>query len=202
MLSFSISLWDSMEFHYFADTTERADRGGWKQAQRQGEDRMTLRISLLFSFWLFISSQLLAKLVWNIPSLELLYRWPFLINYCSLPFSRSSKVDLESLWLGVSFIEVIGSYKVLLLCSLWFCLNLEPNSVLFSFNTYIPQYGRERKGDLEYQKVALIEWTLFWLSFNALKLLNFCILFSINDCMGGGTIQAWDALLHETLGQF
>jgi hypothetical protein len=30
MLSFSISYWDLMKFHYFADTTERGDRG-WKR---------------------------------------------------------------------------------------------------------------------------------------------------------------------------
>jgi hypothetical protein len=36
-------------FICFADTTERRDRG-WKQAQREGEEeRVTLRITLLFS---------------------------------------------------------------------------------------------------------------------------------------------------------
>ncbi len=68
-------------------------------------------------------------------------------------------MDLESLLLGVSFNEVriiekcyyvhFGFFSI-------FFLSLEPNSVLFSFNTSIPQYERE-KGDLEYQKVALIE---------------------------------------------
>jgi hypothetical protein len=48
MLSFSISYWDLVKCLYFADTTEREDRG-WKEAQRQGEDRVTLRITLLFS---------------------------------------------------------------------------------------------------------------------------------------------------------
>ncbi len=37
MLSFSISYWDLVKFHYFADSTEREDKG-WKQAQREGED--------------------------------------------------------------------------------------------------------------------------------------------------------------------
>ncbi len=32
----------------FGDTIERGDRG-WKEAQRQGEDRVTLRITLLSS---------------------------------------------------------------------------------------------------------------------------------------------------------
>jgi len=31
---------------YFADTTERGDRG-WKQAQRQGEEKVTLQITLM-----------------------------------------------------------------------------------------------------------------------------------------------------------
>jgi hypothetical protein len=35
-----------MKCLYFADTTEREDRGR-KEAQRQGEDRVTLRITLL-----------------------------------------------------------------------------------------------------------------------------------------------------------
>jgi hypothetical protein len=43
MLSFSISYLDLINFHYFADTTERRVLG-WKKAQRQGEDRVTLRI--------------------------------------------------------------------------------------------------------------------------------------------------------------
>ncbi len=33
-LSFIISFWDLIEFPYFAETTQRGDRGGWKQAQR------------------------------------------------------------------------------------------------------------------------------------------------------------------------
>jgi hypothetical protein len=41
MLSFSISYWDLVKFHYFADTTEREDKG-WKQAQREGEEHVVL----------------------------------------------------------------------------------------------------------------------------------------------------------------
>jgi hypothetical protein len=37
-----------MKFPYFADTIERGDRG-WKEAQRQDEDRVTSRITLLSS---------------------------------------------------------------------------------------------------------------------------------------------------------
>jgi hypothetical protein len=43
MASFSISYWDWIKFPYYADTTEKGDRG-WKQAQRQGEDTVTLGI--------------------------------------------------------------------------------------------------------------------------------------------------------------
>jgi hypothetical protein len=35
MLSISFSYWDLLKCPYFADTTERGDRG-WKEAQRQG----------------------------------------------------------------------------------------------------------------------------------------------------------------------
>lgn len=43
MASFSISYWDWIKFPYYADTTEKGDRG-WKRAQRQGEDTVTLGI--------------------------------------------------------------------------------------------------------------------------------------------------------------
>ncbi len=45
-----VSYWDLIKFHYFAYSTERGDRG-WKQAQRQGEDRVTLQITLLCPFF-------------------------------------------------------------------------------------------------------------------------------------------------------
>jgi hypothetical protein len=45
-LGFSISYWDLIRFPYFADTTKRAVRG-WKRGWSQGEDRVTLRISLV-----------------------------------------------------------------------------------------------------------------------------------------------------------
>ncbi len=43
-MSFSISYWDLIKniYIYLADTTGRGDKG-WKHAQRQGEDRVTLR---------------------------------------------------------------------------------------------------------------------------------------------------------------
>jgi hypothetical protein len=52
ILSCSISYWDLIKYPYFADTTERGDRG-WKEAQRQGEDRVNLRITLMNSFLLW-----------------------------------------------------------------------------------------------------------------------------------------------------
>jgi hypothetical protein len=42
MLSFSISYPDLIKLPYFAYLIQRGDRG-WKEAQGQGEDRMTLR---------------------------------------------------------------------------------------------------------------------------------------------------------------
>jgi len=47
MPSWSISYCDLMNRPYFVDTTERGDRGGWKEAQRQGKDKVTLQITLL-----------------------------------------------------------------------------------------------------------------------------------------------------------
>jgi hypothetical protein len=46
MLSFSISYPGLIKLPYFADLIQRGDRG-WKEAQRQAEDRMTLRKTLL-----------------------------------------------------------------------------------------------------------------------------------------------------------
>jgi hypothetical protein len=42
-----ISYLNLIKFPYFADTTEREKDRGWKPAQRQGEDRVTLEITLL-----------------------------------------------------------------------------------------------------------------------------------------------------------
>jgi len=44
----SISYWDLIKFLYFMDTTKRGVTG-WKEAQRQGEHRVTLSISLVQS---------------------------------------------------------------------------------------------------------------------------------------------------------
>jgi hypothetical protein len=43
----SLLYWDLLKGLYFADTTERGDRGWKEEAQRQGEDRVTLRITLI-----------------------------------------------------------------------------------------------------------------------------------------------------------
>jgi hypothetical protein len=45
---FDISYWDLIKFPYFADTTKRGVRG-WKRGWRQGEERVTLQISLVCS---------------------------------------------------------------------------------------------------------------------------------------------------------
>jgi hypothetical protein len=46
MYSFNISYWDSIKFPYFAHTTERWGRG-WKQAQIETEDRVSLWFTLI-----------------------------------------------------------------------------------------------------------------------------------------------------------
>jgi len=50
ILSCSISYWDLIKYLYFADTTERGDRG-WKEAQRQGEVRVTSRITIFYAMY-------------------------------------------------------------------------------------------------------------------------------------------------------
>jgi hypothetical protein len=49
IVSCNISYWDLVKYLYFVDITERGDRG-WKEAQRQGEDRVNLLITLMNSF--------------------------------------------------------------------------------------------------------------------------------------------------------
>jgi len=41
MLGFNVSYKDLIKFPYFVDTIERGD-SGWKEAQRQGEDKVIL----------------------------------------------------------------------------------------------------------------------------------------------------------------
>jgi hypothetical protein len=57
--SFSISYPDLIKLPYFAYLTQRGDMG-WKEAQRQGEDRMTLKKTLLPNLSLFSSEQILV----------------------------------------------------------------------------------------------------------------------------------------------
>jgi len=45
MLSFNISFWNLIQFSYFVDTIERGD-SGWKEAQKQGEHKLILWITL------------------------------------------------------------------------------------------------------------------------------------------------------------
>ncbi len=59
-------------FHYFADTTERKGYSRWKEAQRQGEDRVTIWMTLL-SHWrrriIIIKKSLVnGESVWIFPS--------------------------------------------------------------------------------------------------------------------------------------
>ncbi len=46
MQSVNISYWDSIKFPYFANTAKRQDRG-WKQAQIEVEDRVSLCLTLI-----------------------------------------------------------------------------------------------------------------------------------------------------------
>ncbi len=53
MLGIRILYWHILKCLYFADTTERGNRG-WKEAQREGENRVTLRITLWFVWGFFL----------------------------------------------------------------------------------------------------------------------------------------------------
>jgi hypothetical protein len=55
MLSCSISSWDLIKCPYFADTTERGDRG-WEEAKRPGEDRVYFldNSNIFQGLWLFL----------------------------------------------------------------------------------------------------------------------------------------------------
>jgi hypothetical protein len=57
MLSFSILYWDFIKFPYFEDRE-------WKEAQRQGEDRVTVGINLLCPY--YYSFQLFNPLDWTL----------------------------------------------------------------------------------------------------------------------------------------
>jgi hypothetical protein len=69
VLRCNISYWDLIKCPYFADSTERGDRG-WKEAQRQGEDRVSLWITLLWDgcrIWLLEGHSTYAWALW-VPS--------------------------------------------------------------------------------------------------------------------------------------
>jgi hypothetical protein len=60
--------WDLVKFPYFGDTTQRGDMG-WKQAQIQGENRMTLGVTLLvkilFYFEILVLCVMMSTYFWN-----------------------------------------------------------------------------------------------------------------------------------------
>ncbi len=155
---------------------------------------MTLQISLLFSFSLFISSWLLAKLVCNIsPVWSTFTDKPFLITYCSLPFSSSSQSGLGKFvtW-GVSFNEV----------------RIIESVIMFTLDFFSPFFLRERKGgDLGIPESGF-DWVNPFLTliqcFETLWIFASSFLWMIAlhfGGRGGGTIQAWDALAWN-LGHF
>jgi hypothetical protein len=60
--------WDLVKFPYFVDTTERGDTG-WKQAQIEDENRMTLGVTLLvkilFEFEILVLCVMMSTYFWN-----------------------------------------------------------------------------------------------------------------------------------------
>jgi len=77
----TLKLHNLIKFHYFANITERGGDRGWKQAQREGEDRATFQITLLsgkswkkqalqFKFSQPMISQLMKLILRNIEILQ------------------------------------------------------------------------------------------------------------------------------------
>ncbi len=133
ILSCSNSSWDLMKCLYFSDTTERGDRG-WKGTQRQGEDRVTLRITLLYSETLDLSN--------------------FTINECIYSFLKSRLLPsillelwilcTQSLWglLGMLPLRWVVSARFLgspTMCISYFvCLpNLKLSHLLLSLSPFV-----------------------------------------------------------------
>jgi hypothetical protein len=76
-----IKCWDIVKFPYFAAITERGD-SGWKQAQREGEDRVTLQIIVLshtFSDHEISNSDVKEKQRLSALFLVLFVEWQFII---------------------------------------------------------------------------------------------------------------------------
>jgi len=93
MLSFSISYKDLSRCLYFEDTTERGYRG-WKEAQIQGEDRVTVRITLLYkNFFLKLHNLLILEVLSQDPQSAL---HPCAMEFLSLlPKFRLHKLRQE-----------------------------------------------------------------------------------------------------------
>ncbi len=96
LLSCSISYWDLIKCPYFADTTERGDRG-WKEVQRQGEDKVTLQITLLYHLEIWIKLVFSALSVWvndgrihgnNLNALLAIFVWGFATRSYSWVLSK------------------------------------------------------------------------------------------------------------------
>jgi hypothetical protein len=106
MMSFSITYWDSTKkFPYFADTTERGDRG-WKQQGQGVKETMTLWISLLSDI---VCQHTFGWIVYK----------PALVTLCFLTSqvlsAQGSRVIIEALHVGV--VKIITG-RLLLLKSL------------------------------------------------------------------------------------
>jgi hypothetical protein len=89
MLSFDISCWDLVKFHYFADTTERGDRG-WKQAQRPGEELVTLLVTLISKGWVDDEAdpRVMGRVVWPMDfglKTCVPWKWRLSISWVSRP---------------------------------------------------------------------------------------------------------------------
>jgi len=89
ILSCSISYSDLIKYLYFADTVERGDRA-WKEAERQGEDRVTLQITLIENwYWLLVFPRV-SWLLLHEASIAPLLHYPPQLLVAARRFVRSS----------------------------------------------------------------------------------------------------------------
>jgi hypothetical protein len=63
-----ISCLDLVKFHYFANSTERGWDRRWKQAQRQGEELVTLLVTLISKGWFNNEAdpRVMGRVVWPV----------------------------------------------------------------------------------------------------------------------------------------
>ncbi len=114
----------------FANTTERGDIWGWKQAQRQGKDRVTLHITLLSLAYFLLIEKITLDFGFILKYFKLLVKpYDKLRTRSHRTFARYFSIVHSSGWLLSHHIYSQGNKKHgplhLLECRSYWCLNFE-----------------------------------------------------------------------------